>query len=38
VTIKRLVCIALVLLLSACVPIGFRSQNLPFNAASGSHP
>jgi len=27
---KRFVCLALVLLLTACVPIGFRAQNLPY--------
>jgi len=28
--VKRIVCLALVLMLTACVPIGFRSQNLPY--------
>jgi len=27
-----------VLLLTACVPIGFRAQNLPYSAAGGSPP
>jgi hypothetical protein len=28
--VTRIVCLALVLLLTACVPIGFRAQNLPY--------
>jgi len=31
---KRLICFALVLLLTACVPIGFRAQNLPYASVS----
>jgi hypothetical protein len=33
--VKRIVCFALVLLLTACVPIGFRAQNLPSYSAGG---
>jgi hypothetical protein len=36
--VKRIVCLALVLLLTACVPIGFRAQNLPYASVSGSLP
>ena len=33
--VKKIVCVALMLLLTACVPIGFRAQNLP-NASIGT--
>ena len=35
---KRIICFALVLLLTACVPIGFRAQNLPYSSVGGSMP
>jgi len=28
--LKKLVCLMLVLLLAGCIPIGFKSSNLPF--------
>jgi hypothetical protein len=31
--LKKLVCVALALMLAACIPIGFRVQNLPYAQA-----
>jgi predicted aminopeptidase len=32
--LKRWICALLVLALSGCIPIGFRSQNLPYTGAN----
>jgi hypothetical protein len=37
--LRKLVCVALALAVSACVPIGFRWQNLPYaSSAAASSP
>ena len=35
---NKLICIALALALTACVPIGIRTQNLPYAAAAQKAP
>jgi hypothetical protein len=34
--LKKLVCIVLAFALTACVPIGIRTQSLPYSAATAT--